>query len=128
MARKSKPAAPPVDSPAPTPTRKPGPPRNPRNRKNWPKYSPEQQALLSTFLGAWLATANNAVVESRKVARGTPPDHPARRTLAYWENVCSGISWLADKVPARQQHLLVADLVERGELTLPGDEPCPPAP
>lgn len=119
MARKSKPAAPPAASGEPTDTPKPGPKRTPLSRRNWPKYTPEQQALLSTFLGAWLAVANNAVVESRKVARGTPADHPARATLAYWENVCSGISWLADKVPVRQQHLLIADLVEKGELTLP---------
>lgn len=122
MARKSKPAVPPADSPAPTATPTPGPKRTPLSRRNWPKYSPEQQALLSTFLGAWLAVANNAVVESRKVARGTASDHPARRTLEYWENVCSGISWLADKVPVRQQHLLVAGLVESGELTLPESE------
>lgn len=86
--------------------------RHPLSRKNRPKYTQSEQALLLTFLGAYLAEATHSLQQTRELCKGTDPDFPGRKTLEYWDHVCAAIGWLSHKVPLRQEHLLIAKLIE----------------
>lgn len=46
------------------------------------------------------------------------PRTGAHKTADYWENVCSGITWLAHQVSNRQEHLYIAAEIAAGRLQL----------
>jgi hypothetical protein len=87
------------------------------HRRHWPKYTPEQQALILDFLGGHAADALEAWKQSKQIADLDPTQIQAKGTVEYWDKVLSAVRWLASKVPQRQRHLAVAMVRKaRGEV------------
>lgn len=88
----------------------PAPKKNPMSRIHWPKYPPEQEAMIRGFLAAYLDEAHQMVQTFDEQIRELGPHEVLVNTRAYWDHCMSCIVWLSQRLPCKQKHLREMEL------------------